>query len=369
MKKSFEYWKKLHASEQLEQFNTASEGLLWLKTKSIIRKDILAEFLSRNAIALQSTALADQFAELFSLFANDPNRSGRMLDIFIKAKSKEQLAALDEKKLVSELYKLKSFDWGGDYQNSLDKYLVSRYVKAIQSYDTLISKFDKEIRVAVQGYVLNSWYNHWSSILIEHIFKSHGAVQPTVGQIKHVDFFINNVPFDLKVTYLPAEFVKTRRKELGFPVELTYLKQQARSLGVDFDKNASPSDIYYEITEKLKDNGSNVAIAALNKVRNETMTILNEVRKEPKKLARWLYENQGEMRFGSENRLFLVLVDTNDFSGSWKLKRNLDLLKPAIQKYLNDFTKNKISELKVNFSYKGKPQSFTALTDVLFVVK
>jgi hypothetical protein len=158
-------------------------------------------------------------------------------------------------------------------------------------------------------------------------------------------------------------------RKIGLPVELTYLKQQARSIDIDFDKMASPSDVYYEITEKLKDNGSKAALTVLDKVRNETMTILSEVRAEPKKLARWLYENQGEMRFGSENRLFLVLVDTNDFSGSWKLKRNLDLLKPAIQKYLNDFAKMDVSDLKVSFNYKGKPQVFTALTDVLFVVK
>lgn len=369
MKKSFQYWKKLHASEQLEQFSNDNEGVLWLKTKSIIRKDILAEFLSENSIELESSRLGDQFAELFARLAAEPNKSSKMLDSFIESKNKKQLLALDEKQLVSELYKLKSFDWGGDYRNSLDKYLVSRYVKAIQSYDTLMSKFDNEIRTAVQGYVLNSWYNHWSSILIEHIFKSHNTVLPTVGQIKHVDFFINNVPFDLKVTYLPAEFVKARRKELGLPVELTYLKQQARTIGIDFDKNASPSDLYYEITEKLKDNGSKAALSVLDKVWNETMSILNEVRKEPKKLARWLYENQGEMRFGSENRLFLILVDTNDFSGSWKLKRNLDLLKPAIQKYLNEFAKKSVSDLKVSFKYKGKPQVFTALTDVLFVVK
>ena len=163
------------------------------------------------------------------------------------------LAELDTKKLVSELYKLKSFDWGGDYQNSLDKYLVSRYVKVLQSYDTLVSKFDTEINTAVQGYVLNSWYNHWSSILIEHIFKSHKAVLPTVGQIKHVDFFIGKVPFDLKVTYLPAEYIKARRKELGLPVELTYLKAKAKELKIDFDKKAKHTDIYYEIVEKLKD--------------------------------------------------------------------------------------------------------------------
>lgn len=369
MKKSFEYWKKLHESEQLEQFSQDNEGLLWLKTKSIIRKDILAEFLSTNSIELKSTRLDSQFAELFACLATEPNKSSKMIDSFIEDKNKQQLAALDEKQLVSELYKLKSFDWGGDYQNSLDKYLVSRYVKAIQSYDSLISKFDKEIRTAVQGYVLNSWYNHWSSILIEHIFKSHKSVLPTVGQIKHVDFFISNVPFDLKVTYLPAEYVKAKRKTLGLPMELTYLKQQARSLGIGFDNNASPSDIYYEISEKLKDNGSKTAMDVLNDLRQETMTILNEVREEPKKLAKWLYENQGEMRFGSENRLFLVLVDTNDFSSSWKLKRNLDLLKPAIQKYLDDFSKKKISDLKVTFTYKGKPNNFSALTDVLFVVK
>ena len=369
MKKSFKYWKNLHQSENLEQFSLDEEGLLWLKTKSIVRKEIITEFLLQNSIELKSTRLSDQFIELFNLLAKNPAQSKTKLDAFIAKKSKQQLTHLDEKKLVSELYKLKSFDWGGDYQNSLDKYLVSRYVKAIQSYDTLLSKFDTEISAAVQGYVLNSWYNHWSSILIEHIFKSHKSVQPTVGQIKHVDFFIDNIPMDLKVTYLPAEYVKTRRKELELPVELTYLKQQARLLKVDFDKSGSASGIYYEITEKLKDKGSKASLAVLDTLKSETMGILEEVIKAPKKLAKWLYENQGEMRFGSENRLFLVLVDTTDFAGSWKLKRNLDLLKPAIEKYLDSFSRKKTTDLKVEFEYKGKPKTFTALADVLFVIK
>lgn len=369
LRKSFEYWKNQHQKEQLEEFSSDNEGLLWLKTKSIVRKEIIAEFLAENKIELSSTRLSEQFSDLFALLAANPEESHKKLDAFIAVKNKQQLTQLDEKVLVSELYKLKSFDWGGDHQNSLDKYLVSRYVKVLQSYDSLVSKFDTEISAAVQGYVLNSWYNHWSSILIEHIFKSHNAVQPTVGQIKHLDFFINNIPMDLKVTYLPGEYIKRRRRELGLPIELTYLKKKARSLEIDFDKNASSSDIYYEITEKLKDKGTKDAVSALETLKGETMKILNEVRENPKKLARWLYENQGEMRFGSENRLFLVLVDTNDFSGSWKLKRNLDLLKPSIQKYLDVFTKKNISDLKVSFKYKGKPQTFTALTDILFVIK
>ena len=179
--KDFNYWKKLHESEKLEEFSSDELGLLWLKVKCIVRKELISEFLAANTIELKETSLNGQFVELYTLLVNNPKKSHRILNEYIEAKNKSVLGALDTKKLVSELYKLKSFDWGGDYQNSLDKYLVSRYVKVIQSYDILVSKFETEISTAVQGYVLNSWYNHWSSILIEHIFKSNDAVLPTVS--------------------------------------------------------------------------------------------------------------------------------------------------------------------------------------------
>ena len=367
--KDFKYWKKLHENEKLEEFSQDKKGLLWLKTKSIVRKELIAEFLAVNKIDLKETTLAKQFIALFDLLCVDIESSNKKLDEFIKAENNKQVELLDTTQLVSELYKLKNFDWGGDYQNSLDKYLVSRYVKVHKSFDTLISKFETEINVAVHGYVLNSWYNHWSSILIEHIFKSHSAVLPTVGQIKSVDFFINDVPFDLKVTYLPAEYIKTKRKEKGYPVELTYLKKKAEEAKISFDKKAKPADISYEIIEKMKDKNDTFCMEVLTTLKNEKLQILKEVQDNPKILATWLYENQGEMRFGSENRLFLVLVDTDDFGNSWKLKRNLDLLKPTILKYLDNFKNKKIEDLKVTFEFNGKSQTFSALTDIIFVIK
>jgi hypothetical protein len=119
----------------------------------------------------------------------------------------------------------------------------------------------------------------------------------------------------------------------------------------------------------MKDRKDDFCNDVLETLKNEKLEILKEVQADPKILATWLYENQGEMRFGSENRLFLVLVDTEDFNSSWKLKRNLDLLKPAIITYLDNFGSKKIDDLKVSFNFKGKPQSFTALTDIIFVVK
>lgn len=367
--KDFSYWKKLHESEKLEEFSNNTVGLLWLKIKSIVRKELIADFTKSNAIFLNETALAKQFIELYELLSKSPINSHTLLNDFIKEENEKQVGKLDTIQLVSELYKLKNFEWGGDSQNSLDKYLVSHYVKVLKSYETLISKFETEINIAVQGYVLNSWYNHWSSILIEHIFKSHHIVLPTVGQIKSVDFFINDVPFDLKVTYLPAEYIKAKRKEKGYPVELTFLKKKAEEAKIEFDKKAKPADIQYEIVEKMKDRDNDFCNKVLTTLKNEKLEILREVQSNPKKLATWLYENQGEMRFGSENRLFLVLVDTDDFSCSWKLKRNLDLLKPAIIDYLDNFGTKQVDDLKVTFNFKGKPQTFTALTDIIFVVK
>jgi len=70
--KDFNYWKKLHESEKLEEFSSDTIGLLWLKTKSIVRKELIAEFLKNNAITLKETALAKQFVELFELLCKDP---------------------------------------------------------------------------------------------------------------------------------------------------------------------------------------------------------------------------------------------------------------------------------------------------------
>lgn len=369
MPNAFNKWKAVYDSANLLDFSQNQEALLWLKTKSIVRKEIISEFCERNAIKLKENSLTKQFEELFAILSKDVAAAHKRLDDYIRTKNTHILKDLNQEKLVSELYKLQNFEWGGDYQNSLDKYLVSHYVKTIQSYGELTAKFDTEINRAVQGYVLNSWYNHWSSILIEHIFKSHKIVLPTVGQIKSVDFFVNQVPFDLKVTYFPAEFLKAQRKQKDYPVELTFLKAKAKELGISFDKDAKPNEIHYEITEKLKDKGTKDSLQVLQTLKKQNLEIVNECRENPKFLAQWLYENQGEMRFGSENRLFLVLIDTEDFSASWKLKRNLNLLKPAINDYLNLYNKKSLDDMKIEFTYQGKSKIYTTYADVIFVLR
>ncbi|MDR1897305.1 MAG: hypothetical protein LBR10_11005, partial [Prevotellaceae bacterium] len=161
--KNFEYWDNLHRNEKLEEFSRDKAGLLWLKIKSIIRVELVKGFLKFSGYTLNTKKQSDNFRELFELLSQNIDTSNSLLDKYIRDVNNAQTANMDIRQLVVELYKLKHFDWGGDYQNSLDKYLVSRYVKTSNpSYNHIVSKFETEINPAVQGYVLNSWYNYWS---------------------------------------------------------------------------------------------------------------------------------------------------------------------------------------------------------------
>jgi hypothetical protein len=140
--KPFEYWQMLHQSENLGEFSTDRSGLLWLKIKSILRKEIIKDFIAFSQCRLSATRLNEQFKQLFNLLCKNLDPSHILLDRFIRKINLSQVESVNEQELVSELYKLKTFDWGGDYQNSLDKYLISRYIKVPNpSYDNLITKF------------------------------------------------------------------------------------------------------------------------------------------------------------------------------------------------------------------------------------
>ncbi len=56
-------------------------------------------------------------------------------------------------------------------------------------------------------YCLNRWYNFWSAKAVEKIFCSHRIVQPAKNKKdRYVDFYINDTPFDLKMTVFPKAY-------------------------------------------------------------------------------------------------------------------------------------------------------------------
>lgn len=82
-------------------------------------------------------------------------------------------------------------------------------------------------------------------------------------------------------------------------------------------------------------------------------------------LMTWLYAHQGEMRFGAENRLFVVLVDSTDMEQSWKMKRAFTRIEPIVNYYLSTFTNNSLK--KIDFTFAKK--QYSSLADIIFVIK
>lgn len=359
---NFEKWDNEFRTQNLYAFNQNSNGLLWLKVRAICRSKQIEQFVTQNNITLTQTKIAEQNVELFEKLEIIPNAM-QFLDNYLKIKSHNWYDAMgvDEVKLKEDLYKVQYYAWGGDQNNSLDKHLVSRYVKVISNYDELVGR-QSEIAENAWNYVQTSWYNNWTSYLIESLFKRHKKVISAVGEIKSVDFFISDYPIDLKVTFFPNQYMDEKLKQKLGKKELTWLKQKAKEVGITVNNTISESQQLYTLSEKLAEIGRTDILDELNTKRKE---VIAKTQANTVELMTWLYANQGEMRFGAENRLFVILIDTANISQSWKMKRAFSLIEPKINNYLNQFNEKSLKEISFTF----KKNSYKALSDVIFIIK
>lgn len=359
---NYEKWDHEFRTNNLFAFNNNDKALLYLKVKAICRKTLITQFVKENNLTLKSTKVKEQFPELYALLENKPKLI-KQLDCFLRNRNNEwyKEMGVDEDKVRTALRKINAYEWGGDHNNSLDQYLVRRYVKVISDYDTLQEKAN-EIQANAWNFVQTSWYNNWTSYLIESIFKKHKRVLSAIGEIKSVDFFIDNYPIDLKVTYFPNEFMEKKLKDKIGNKELAWLKKEAKKVKISPDKNLSDAEQLTFLKEELENHGHSNIIDALTKYKQE---IIDEACKHPEELMKWLYKNQSARLFGAENRLFLVLVDTKDMKQSWKMKRAFTLIEPTVNNYLKSFNAHSLKEIKYTFNQKN----YTSLSDIIFIIK
>ena len=151
----------------------------------------------------------------------------------------------------------------------------------------------------ITNYVICTWFNHWTTVLIEEHISMHPRVVPTIKSRKGIDIFFDGQPFDLKVTYLPRGYD---------PIKAI----------------SNPSD-----------------------------------------LAVWMYENQGAQRFGSDNRLFVILLDKDNLEKSWELKRDFNLVFNKIDTFFDNEVVSNNDEIVFTF---GK-NTYTTVAKVLIITK
>jgi hypothetical protein len=120
-------------------------------------------------------------------------------------KINKRRAIISDDDLKNELMKVKTFSWG-IVQGQLDQKIQTEYVRKFVRYDVLLKNIKAKLHDDVTNYVLCTWYNHWTTVLIEEHISSHPKVIPTIKNIKGIDIFFNGQPFDLKITYLPRQY-------------------------------------------------------------------------------------------------------------------------------------------------------------------
>ena len=91
-------------------------------------------------------------------------------------------------------------------EGQLDQKIQAEYVRRFVRYDELLNNVKAKLHDDVTNYVICTWYNHWTTVLIEEHISTHPKVIPTIKNIKGIDIFFDSQPFDLKVTYLPREY-------------------------------------------------------------------------------------------------------------------------------------------------------------------
>ena len=173
-----------------------------------------------------------------------------------------------------------SLHWGRQ-NNYSDK--RSNFIYRVETVDECLQKA-QELGMD-ENYVLHRWYNFHTSTFCEWLFVKHGAIKENDPYNHDIDIYIDDIPYDVKLTVYPAKLEKE---------------------GIFFDLNT---------------------------------------REGKNSLIRWMYDNQSqEGRKHLKNRLFLVCNAESDYE-KLALKCEFDIIEENIRNYflfLEDFEPNQI---------------------------
>lgn len=362
-----EFFLLLNQAYQNNDFETILNhqyGNYFLKLRSLSRAAILRRLAIQSEIDIANIQGRQLFEHLFCQNIPENIINNFIEDIYNQERA-ERIG--NEEDLYTQLFRVTEFDWGGFYQNAVEQTIVNNYVKKIRNYTQLLNSIEHDLTPRLRKYILCSWYNNWTSILIEDMFKDHHDILPAVGLVKKVDFFWNNFPFDLKVTYFPDGFMKIKRHQRGLRPELTELKAFARQNNIVYDQTATDDEIFQELLTRITESPNDASIEFIGTFHRLRREIIDETIANPRDLIVWFYENQGTRRFDAANRFFIVLIDRNNLEESWKLKRNREILSTNINDFLNANNDIDFAQFRLDFHWEGA--NYQSYATCLFIVR
>lgn len=360
---TFEQLDRCFRDDQFPEIENDINGFRFLQIRSLSRSDLMEELMTRYDIDYAIIGKRNYFSTIFNSGISDNEISEFIRSNYTREREQRREGEDD---LVDQLQRLQAFDWGGSHQNGLEKNIVDNYVKKIRNFEEINRRIESTLLESVRGYTLNSWYNHWTSIIIEDVFKDCSNILPAIGLVKKIDFFIDKVPFDLKVTYFPDELMEAKLKEMRFGVEVTKLKQKCRSLHIHIPEDLTGKALKIHLYNKLSEDHRPEAKEFIKTLNSLKKQIIRKIKENPNELKIWLYENQGEKRFDASNRFFLVLIDEDNFNDSWKLKRSIGFIRNNVAQHISRINSHSDS-LNTKFFWKPANRYYECKSDIIFL--
>ncbi len=345
-----------HSDGNYDKILEFSNGTKYLKLRTI-SKGVRLKQIAQNYKINQTGKISEIFARIFGQLSEN------QIEDFIKKQYDVEriLGKEKEEELYAELDQVATVDWGGVRNNQLEKSFVNNYVKKIQKFAEIKKIAQNDAARTTEGWIISNWYSFWANKIMENHIKDHPKVLPGIGDIAHIDFFWENIPFDLKTTKFAQGFIDFKRKQSKLGDEIQALTKFANEKGIDFNSELSNDELKSTLIKKISENHADFIDKQIYQTRKN---ILNDAMKDPSEFAIWNYENQGLDRFGDENRFFLILIDKNTTEESWKLKRQKGFITKKIKEFLDDGP-SKHTMMHLPFTYGKK--SYHANCCVLFI--
>lgn len=207
--------KKVHSSKNYREFNQDPTFLFvnqFMKKGKDFDADLQKQFLQVINCIITKKKVDEKCQEVYNWVKNN-NLLDNIVD-FVRSNRDKAIWYPSEKEVhrhIAELNSLPLFLQSFNPTNSINRDIFDK----IQNVDS-VSKLNEvivDVAKISTDTVYKMYFDTQTTRMIEDIFNRHDTVTPTLIDEKGVDFFINKIPLDLKITHIPKGFDKNFKKE------------------------------------------------------------------------------------------------------------------------------------------------------------
>lgn len=204
--------KTIHSQNRYEKFNEDPTFLFLNQFMKNGNRELQVSFLDFLNFYPQGRRIDDKFNEIYD-FVKSNNLLPAIKNFILQNRHIALWYSPSEtQSLLEELHNIPLSQDEFSPNNSIDKQLFTKIhnVSNMSELKYVIDTMEDMLKKKIYW----TYYNTQTTRIIEDIFSIHPNVIPTLVDIKGVDFFINNLPIDLKITRLPKGFTENFDKDI-----------------------------------------------------------------------------------------------------------------------------------------------------------